>query len=132
MAKIFTYRGYTLEELKKIENEGLEKLADILPSGQRRKIKRGLTEEERTFLKKFKKNKEKGKITKTHVRDMIVLPSMVGEKIAVYRGKEFVYVDIKPEMIGHYLGEFALTRKAVKHSGPGMGATRSTKFISAK
>ncbi len=133
LAKVFTYRGYTLEELQKIEEEkGLEALAELFPARQRRKIKRGLTEEERTFLKKAKKRWEQGKIPKTHVRDMIILPSMVGKKIAVHNGKEFVYVEIKPEMIGHYLGEYALTRKEVKHSGPGIGATRSTKFVSAK
>ncbi len=130
MAKIFTYRGYTLEELQKIEEESLEKLAELLPARQRRKIKRGFTKEERTLLKKLKKKPDK--IIRTHVRDMIILPSMVGRTIAVHNGKEFTYVKIQPEMIGHYLGEYAPTRKEVKHSGPGIGATRSTKFVSAK
>ncbi len=113
-----------------MEKESLEKLAEILPAAARRKIKRGFTKEERILLKKLEKKPDK--VIRTHVRDMIILPSMVGRKIAIHNGKEFVYVEIKPEMIGHRLGEFAPTRKEVKHSGPGIGATRSTKFVSAK
>ncbi len=130
MAKIFKYRGYTLDELKKMEEDGLDKLAEVLPSAARRKIRRGFTREERTLLDKLKKKPDK--VIRTHVRDMVILPSMVGRKIAIHNGKEFVYVEIKPEMIGHRLGEYAPTRKEVKHSGPGIGATRSTKFVSAK
>ncbi len=126
MAKEFKYKGYTLDELQKMS---LDELAQILPARQRRKLKRGLTEEERKLLKKIEKS---NKPVRTHVRDMIILPSMVGKKIAIHNGKEFVYVEIKPEMIGHYLGEFAPTRKEVKHGTAGIGATRSTKFISAK
>ena len=48
----FTYKGRTLSELQKLS---LNELAEILPSRQRRKIKRGLTEEEKRFLKKFNK-----------------------------------------------------------------------------
>jgi small subunit ribosomal protein S19 len=61
-----------------------------------------------------------------------VLPDFVGKTVAIHNGKEFVNVEIKPEMIGHYLGEFAMTRKTVKHSGPGVGATRSSKFMPLK
>ena len=63
---------------------------------------------------------------------MIILPEMVGVKIGVYNGKEYTPVEVKPEMIGHRLGEFALTRKPVKHSSPGFGATRSSKFVPLK
>jgi small subunit ribosomal protein S19 len=56
----------------------------------------------------------------------------VGKKVAIYNGKEFKEVEIKPEMIGHYLGEFAMTRRSVTHSGPGVGATRSSKFLPLK
>jgi len=73
-----------------------------------------------------------GEIVKTHCRDMIILPSFVGKTIGVHNGKEFQPVKIQPEMIGHYLGEFALTRKRVKHSGPGVGATRSSKYMPLK
>ncbi|ADB58406.1 30S ribosomal protein S19 [Archaeoglobus profundus] len=123
--KEFRYRGYTLEELQKMS---LEQLAELLPARERRKIKRGFTEQELKLLRKLRK---KG-TARTHCRDMIVLPEMVGKVIFVHNGKEFVRVEIKPEMIGHRLGEFALTRRFEKHSGPGVGATRSSKFVPLK
>ena len=121
----FRYRGYTLEELQKMS---LEEFAKLLPARERRKIKRGFTEQEEKLLRKLRK---KG-WARTHCRDMIVLPEMVGKTIYVHNGKEFVRVDIKPEMIGHRLGEFAQTRKFEKHSGPGVGATRSSKYVPLK
>lgn len=122
------YRGKTLDELKKMS---LEELANLFKARVRRKIKRGFTENELKFIKKVEKASEKDFI-KTHLRDMIVLPSFVGKTIGVYNGKEFVPVKIQPEMIGHRLGEFSLTRKYPKHSGPGIGASRSTKHIGKK
>jgi small subunit ribosomal protein S19 len=71
-------------------------------------------------------------VVKTHRRDIPIIPQFVGKKVAVYNGKEFKEFEIKPEMIGHYLGEFAMTRRSVKHSGPGVGATRSSKFLPLK
>jgi len=129
--KEFRYRGYTLEELM---NMSLEDLAKLLPSRQRRSLKRGLTPEQKKLLRKIRLAK-KGKYQKpirTHSRDMIVLPEMVGMTIYVHNGKEFVPIEIKEEMIGHYLGEFALTRKRVQHGSPGVGATRSSMFVAIK
>ncbi len=127
LPKIFTYRGKTIEEMKKMT---LEEFARLLPARERRSLlKRGLTEQQKILLKKLRSGKE---FVKTHVRDMIIIPEMVGKKIGVYNGKEFVPVEIKPEMIGHRLGEFAPTRKRVKHSSPGVGATRSSKFVPLK
>ncbi|MCD6492662.1 MAG: 30S ribosomal protein S19 [Archaeoglobaceae archaeon] len=123
--KEFRYRGYTLEELK---NMPLEELAKLLPARERRKIKRGFTEQEEKLLRKLKKKDA----VRTHCRDMVVLPEMVGKIIFVHNGKDFVRVEIKPEMIGHRLGEFALTRRFEKHSGPGVGATRSSKYVPLK
>ena len=123
--KEFRYRGYTLEELK---NMPLEELAKSLPARERRKIKRGFTEQEEKLLRKLKKKDA----VRTHCRDMVVLPEMVGKVIFVHNGKDFVRVEIKPEMIGHRLGEFALTRRFEKHSGPGVGATRSSKYVPLK
>ncbi len=123
--KEFRYRGYTLEELQKMN---LEQIAELLPARERRKIRRGFTPEEEKLLRKLRK---KG-TARTHCRDMIVLPEMVGKVVFVHNGKEFVRVEIKPEMIGHRLGEFALTRRFEKHSGPGVGATRSSKYVPLK
>ncbi|MEM5813132.1 MAG: 30S ribosomal protein S19 [Candidatus Aenigmatarchaeota archaeon] len=124
----FTYRGKTLEELKKMD---LIEFRKLLPARERRSLKRGFTEEQKKLLKKMKKL-GKDKIIRTHARDMIILPEMVGYKFGVHNGKEFVVVEIKPEMIGHRLGEFALTRKRPKHSAPGFGATRSSSHVPLK
>ncbi len=121
----FRYRGYTLEELQKMS---IEQIAELLPARERRKLKRGLTEQEEKLLRKLRK---KGS-ARTHCRDMVILPEMVGKVVFVHNGKEFVRVEIKPEMIGHRLGEFAQTRRFEKHSGPGVGATRSSKYVPLK
>jgi small subunit ribosomal protein S19 len=127
MAK-FLYRGKTFEELKSMD---LASLRNLLNARERRSLKRGLTEEQKKLLKKMRK-KGKDKLIKTHARDMIILPEMVGYKFGVYNGKDWVVVEIKPEMIGHRLGEFALTRKRPKHSAPGFGATRSSSHVPLK
>ena len=125
--KEFTYRGKTLEELKQMS---LKEFAELLPARQRRTIKRGFTEEQKRFLKKLDSKKDKP--VKTHCRDMVVMPNMVGKTIRVHKGNDFIAIMIQPEMIGHYLGEFALTRKRVEHHAPGIGATRSSASISVR
>lgn len=124
--KEFTYRGKTLQELQSMS---LNEFMGMLPSRQRRSLKRGLTDGQKLFMNKLKKSK---KDVKTHCRNMIILPEMVGRAIKVYNGKEFFIVAIQPHMVGHYLGEFAMTRKSVKHSAPGIGATRSSASISVR
>jgi small subunit ribosomal protein S19 len=69
---------------------------------------------------------------RTHLRDMVILPSFVEKTLAIYTGQEFERVRIEPEMIGHYLGEFQLTRTSVSHGQAGIGATRSSKFVPLK
>jgi small subunit ribosomal protein S19 len=115
----------------------MDEFINILPSRQRRSLSRGLKAEQRILLEKIRKAKEELKkgsdtVVKTHVRDMIILPEMVGIKLLVHNGKEFVPVEIKPEMIGHYLGEFAITNKPVKHGTPGIGASRSSMYVPLK
>lgn len=127
MAKIFTYRGKTAEELQKLS---LEEFAKLVPSRQRRSLLRGLTETQKKVFRKFRKSHDR--FIKTHARDMIIVPEMIGLKFGVHNGKEWVTVEIKPEMIGHRLGEFALTRRRVMHSAPGVGATKSSKYIPLK
>lgn len=131
MPREFIYRGYTLEQL---QNMSMDEFINLLPSRQRRSLHRGLTPEQRAMLEKIRKAKEairKGSnmIVKTHVRDMIILPEMVGLTLLVHNGKEFVSVEIKPEMTGHYLGEFAITNRPVKHGTPGIGASRSSMYV---
>ncbi len=132
--KKFKYRGKSLEELLEMP---MDEFIELLPARQRRSLKRGFTDAQRRLLEKVmkaRKEMEKGKKVKirTHVRDMVILPVMVGLTIEVYNGKEFVPVRIVPEMIGHYLGEFSHTTKIVQHGAPGLKATRSSLFVAAK
>ncbi|MET1159401.1 MAG: 30S ribosomal protein S19 [Thermoprotei archaeon] len=128
----FRYRGKTLEELL---NMPMDEFIQLLPARQRRSLKRGLTDAQVKLLAKIRKLRQKKAtniVIKTHVRDMIILPEMVGLTIAVYNGKEFIPVKIVPEMIGHYLGEFSPTTKRVQHGEPGLKATRSSMFVALK
>ncbi|UTF55292.1 30S ribosomal protein S19 [Natronosalvus rutilus] len=128
----FTYRGHTLEELQEME---LEEVADVLPARQRRSIVRGLSVEQEKLLEKARKKDEQETANspiRTHLRNMPVLPEFVGLTFAVYTGQSFERVRIEPEMIGHYLGEFQLTRTSVTHGQAGIGATRSSKFVPLK
>ncbi len=126
--KEFRFHGLSQDEVKKLS---LDEFLPLLPSRMRRSLTRGLTRKQDKLLTDIEKA-EKGEVIRTHLRDMVILPSFIGHKIAVYNGTEFQEITIEPEMIGHYLGEFALTRKKVKHTGPGVGATRSSKFMPLK
>ena len=127
MATKFTYKGKSMEE---VSNLSLEDFSKLLTARQRRVLKRGLTERQKKLLEKIRKNPKK--FHRTMSREMLILPEMIGVKIGVYNGKEYVTLEIKPEMIGHRFGEFVMTRKSVKHSSPGFGATRSSKFVPLK
>jgi small subunit ribosomal protein S19 len=124
--KEYTYRGKTLEELKKMS---VNEFAQLLPSRLRRSLKRGLSTDHKNIHAKLGKSDSD---IKTHARDMIVLPDMIGRVMKVYNGKEYFLIKIQDEMIGHYLGEFSLTRRKVNHSAPGIGATRSSASISVR
>jgi small subunit ribosomal protein S19 len=126
VSKKFTFKGKTIEELKEMS---LKEFGQLLPARQRRTLKRGFTSAQLKFLEKVKKGKTN---IETHCRDMIILPNMIGLTIKVHRGNIFYPVAIGEEMLGHYLGEFAQTRKKVAHSAPGVGATRSSASISVR
>ncbi len=127
----FTFYGKTLKEL---EDMTLKDFAKLIPSGKRRHLNRGFTDQQKIFYDKImelKKQKSK-KIIKTHLRDMIVLPQMIDLIIGIHNGKEFVPIQIVPEMLGSFFGELVLTRKRIQHSAPGVGATKSSSAISAR
>lgn len=126
MAKEFMYRGKTIEEIKKMS---LAEYATLLPSRERRRLKSGFRQNEQRLLVHLKGNKKE---LSTHCRAMPVLPEMIGKTIKVYSGKEFIPVMVIPEMIGHRLGEYVMTRKKVSHSAPGIGATRSSASLSVR
>jgi small subunit ribosomal protein S19 len=134
MPKEFVYRGHSLGSLLEIS---MDEFINLLPARQRRSLQRGLTPEQRILLGKLREARAAVKAgkevtIKTHVRDLIILPEMVGMQIMVHNGKEFVLMTIRPEMIGHYLGEFAITNKPVRHGTPGIGASRSSMYVPLK
>lgn len=134
MPREFVYRGYNLKELQQMS---MDDFIRLLPSRQRRSLKRGLSQDQRKLLEKLrhaKRESEGSKITtvQTHSRDMIILPEMIGLTIQVHNGEEFEPVEIVEQMIGHYVGEFAITNKKVVHGMPGIGASRSSMYVPLK
>jgi small subunit ribosomal protein S19 len=134
--KEFTYRGYEVEELKAMplwpsdEDPEAPSVVTLLPSRARRSLARGLSTENEHFITRVRRST--GRTVRTHRRDVPILPEFVGKRIAIHDGQKFVEIEVKPEMIGHYLGEFAPTRRGVTHSGPGVGATRSSAHVALK
>jgi len=134
MPKEFRYRGYTVDDLQAMS---MDEFIRLLPSRQRRSLQRGLNQEQRILLESVRKAKEAAKqgqkvVVKTHARDMVILPELVGVTVLIHNGKEFNPVEVTPEMIGHYFGEFAITNKPVKHGTPGIGASRSSMYVPLK
>jgi len=131
----FSFRGHNIGDLLEMK---IDEIAKLLRSRQRRRLQRKLKGQYGRYLNKLNFIKsctpqgEKPVPAKTHLRDLIVLPSMIMSQCNVHNGKEYVPVEIKPEMIGYYLGEFAQSYKRVNHGRPGVGATHSSKFVPIK
>merc|ERR1712157_558346 len=131
----FTFRGIDLEQLLDMNKNELVELFCARP---RRKFQRGLKRKAHALIKKLNKAKkeapagEKPEAVRTHLRNMIIVPEMIGSVVGVYNGKSFNQVEIRPEMIGHYLGEFSITYKPTAHGRPGIGSTNSSRFIPLK
>lgn len=124
--KEFKYRGKSIQEIKGMS---IKDFMQIIPARQRRTLKRGFTEQEKKLLERVKNNEDN---IKTHCRDIIITPIMIDKTMLIYNGKTFQKITIVPEMIGHRLGEFALTRSRVTHSSPGVGATKSSSSVSVR
>ena len=127
MPKDFNYRGKTVEELKSMS---MDEFIRMLPSRMRRSLRRGLSEEQRIVLEKLRKNDNKP--VRTHARDLVIMPEMIGKTIHCYTGKEFKEININEKMLGHYLGEYAVSITPVRHGRPGIGASRSSMYIPLK
>lgn len=133
----FSYRGVDLDQLLEMSIRD-ERLLELLGCRARRKLLRGLQRQHISLLRKLRRAKkeaqfgEKPACVKTHLRDMLIVPEMVGSVVGIHNGRTFNQVEIKAEMIGHYLGEFSLTYHPVKHGRPGIGATHSSRFIPLK
>jgi len=128
MVREFTFRGKATEELKQMDTR---EFAKLLKSRQRRAVLRQFQNIE-NFISRCNKKQAKGKVIKTHLRDLVVVPGMIGLTIQVHNGHQYVPVRIIPEMLGHRLGEFSVTRGKVQHGAPGIGATRSSAAMSVK
>jgi len=131
LVREFTYRGLSQEELEKLP---LDKLLKLFPARIRRSLTRGINDNKRKLIGEIKAAKE-GKLKtpiNTHLRDLIILPYMIGTTVNVYSGKEFVPVTITSEMVSHYLGEYVITNKRVSHGAPGVGASRSSLYVPLK
>ena len=133
--KKFSYRG---NDLKKLIDMNMDEMSQLLRSRQRRKLRRKMGTKYARFINKLLDAKkhtaagDKPAAVKTHLRDCIVLPSMVQSVINIHKGNGYSNIEVKPEMIGYYLGEFAVTYKRVSHGKPGVGATHSSKFVPIK
>jgi small subunit ribosomal protein S19 len=126
--KEFTYRGKLMEELKQLDTR---EFAELLKSNEKRTVLKQYDELQR-FILRCNKKILNNKLIRTHSRDLVIVPRMIGFKINIHNGKEFFPVEIVAEMLGHRLGEFSATRQKVKHGAAGIGATRSSASMSVK
>ncbi len=126
--KEFTYRGKTIAELKEME---IREFAKLLKSNEKSTLM-SHSDEVQKFILRCNKKIAKNKPIRTHERQLIIVPQMVGLKVHVHNGKEFTPLEITGEMLGHRLGEFSVTRSKVKHGAAGIGATRSSASMSVK
>ncbi len=127
-AKKKAYRGLEAEALQKLT---LEEFSKLVCASERRNLVRNAKMIEE-FIKKAEKKIAKNKVPKTHLREMVIVPRFLDWTIGIHNGKEFVQIKITIDMIGHRLGEFAGTRKVVKHGAAGVGATKGTSSLSVK
>lgn len=133
--KKFIFRGFDIENLTLLSSDNLSK---IVNSRARRKFYRGFRQKFMIFLRNLRKAKKDSKhdnrdnIVRTHLRDALIVPEMFGSHVEIYNGKTFNQIEIKPDMMSHYTGEFSITYKPVKHGKPGVGATSASKFVPLK
>ncbi len=121
----FVFHGKTAKELREMS---VKEFAKLIPARQRRSLLRGFTPAQKRLLAKLEKKKE----VKTHCRDMVIIPALLGRTLLVHTGKEYAKVTVTEEMLGKVLGEYAFTRRRVAHNAPGVGATRSSASVSVR
>ncbi len=126
--KQITFRGKSMEELKALD---VREFAKYLKSRQRRAVLRQFQVIE-DFVSRAKRKLEKNKQIRTHKRGLIIVPRMIGMKMQIYNGHEFIPTEITGQMLGHRLGEFSPTRGKVKHGTAGIGSTKGSKSQAKK
>ena len=130
--KEFSFKGKSLAELQAMD---LKEFSTLVNSRARRSLERGFDKHTLKKINKAAEIKKQGKLPKairTHKRDLIIIPAMIGLNFAVHRGNNFEQIEIKPKMLGHFIGEMVLTRKRLLHGKAGIGATRSSTAITAR
>ena len=132
MPRIDKYRGKVADELSKMS---VSESLPMLTSRARRALTR-VANNKSIKVKKFMKNvagmKDKAKVIRIQVREAVIVPEWLGRTFAVHNGKEWKNVHVSVDKLGYRLGDFAHTTGRVLHSGPGVGATRGSKFIPLK
>ena len=129
------YRGIELDKLLEMSQESVVKL---MKSRAQRRFRHGMHGKYDRLIKKLREAKkkavpgEKPPGVKTHLRNAIIVPEMCGSIVDVYGGKYWNPVEVKAEMIGHFLAEYSMTYKPIRHGKVGVGATRSSKFTSLR
>ena len=132
MPRIDKYRGKMADELSKMS---VSETLPMLTSRARRALKRVANSKSikvKKFMKKVSAMKDKAKIIRTQVREAVIVPEWLGRTFAVHNGKEWKNVHVSVDKLGYRLGDFSHTTGRVLHSGPGVGATRGSKFIPLK
>ena len=116
----------------------MDEVVNLMNSRQKRRFRHGIQGKYERLIKKLRVQKkllvpgEKPKSVKTHLRNCIIVPEMCGSVVDVYGGKYWNPVEVKADMVGHFLAEYSLTYKPIRHGKVGVGATRSSKFVSIK
>ena len=132
MVRKDTWRGVDEEKIAEV---GLDEFLKKTTSRNRRTLKRLKNNPRlKRFMERVRKKKEKDpkKMIKTQIRDAVIIPEWVGLTFGIYNGKEYKKIEITTMMVGKRLGDFAHSTGRVLHSGPGVGATRGSKFVPLK
>jgi len=126
--KEFTFKGKNMQELNELS---IDQFADLCDSRIKRSLKKGV---DKKIMKKVRivKGNPKAKPIRTHRRDLIIIPEMVGIRFAIHRGNTFETLEVTEKMLGHYVGELVFTRKRLQHGKAGIGATKSSTAITAR
>lgn len=122
-------------EEAQLKDMSMETVMPYLASRERRTLKRlKMNPTLKLFMEKVRKVKKTNpkKLIKTRVRDAVILPEWLGLVFGVYNGKEYKRVEITLQRIGRRLGDYSHSTGRVLHSGPGVGATRGSKFVPLK
>ncbi|KAI1420088.1 putative 40S ribosomal protein S15 [Xylaria sp. FL1777] len=122
----FSYRGVELDNLLEL---GSDDLRTLFHARARRRLSRGLRRKPMGLVRKLRAAKQNAA---PNEKASTIVPELIGSVVAVYNGKVFNSIEIRPEMVGHYLGEFSISYTPVKHGRPGIGATHSSRFIPLK